>query len=101
MARSSAPSSTAATIARRARAVRGFATARRAPRQSRAWSRHDLAFAISALAVLALGIGGAAAVSFAAYPKVHIAIGALTGVVCVALIVAAVLPFCDRRGIEP
>jgi energy-coupling factor transport system permease protein len=80
--------------------VRGFATARRAPRQSRAWSRHDLAFAISALAVLALGIGGAAAVSFAAYPKVHIAIGALTGVVCVALIVAAVLPFCDRRGID-
>ena len=50
--------------------------------------------------MLALGIGGAAAVSFAAYPKVHIAIGALTGVVCVALIVAAVLPFCDRRGID-
>jgi hypothetical protein len=29
------------------------------------------------------------------------AFGAMTGVVCVALIVAVVAPFCDRRGIDP
>jgi energy-coupling factor transport system permease protein len=81
--------------------VRGFATARRPSRQLRAWSRHDVAFAASAAAVLALALARPAAVSFAAYPRVHMAFGAMTGVVCVALIVAVVAPFCDRRGIDP
>jgi energy-coupling factor transport system permease protein len=39
--------------------VRGFASARRAPRVSRPWSRHDIAFLVSAAAVLAPGAGGA------------------------------------------
>jgi energy-coupling factor transport system permease protein len=80
--------------------VRGFATAPRAPRRSRAWSRHDLAFTLSAVVVLALGVTASAAVSFEAYPRTQIAIVAMTPVVCVALIAATVLPFCDRRGIE-
>jgi energy-coupling factor transport system permease protein len=81
--------------------VRGFATARRAPRRPRPWSRHDLAFALSAAAVLGLGIAGAATVPFGAYPRVHAALGAATGVLCLALIAAVALPFCDRRGIDP
>lgn len=80
--------------------LRGFATARRAPRRLRPWSRHDLAFALSAVAVLGLGAAGAAAVPFAAYPRVHAALGATAAVLCLALVVAGALPFCDRRGIE-
>ncbi len=86
--------------------VRGFAAARRshgsprAPR--RALSRHDLAFAASALAILALALVGrlSGIASFVAYPQVRWHLDAGTGALCLALIAAAVLPFCDRRGIE-
>lgn len=81
--------------------VRGFAGARRAPRISRPWSRHDIAFLVSAAAVLALAafsrLGGAA--TFNAYPEVHAPVGAGTIVLCVALFSAVLLPFADRRGI--
>jgi energy-coupling factor transport system permease protein len=82
--------------------VRGFATARRAPRVARPWSRHDLAFLASALAVAALAltarIGGAT--RFDAYPEVHAPVGAGTIAVCAALLLAVLLPFADRRGVE-
>jgi energy-coupling factor transport system permease protein len=81
--------------------VRGFAGAHRAKRQARPWSRHDLAFAGSAAAVLAVALTAQAAVSFGAYPQVHMPITALTGALCAALVAAVVLPFCDRRGIDP
>jgi energy-coupling factor transport system permease protein len=83
--------------------VRGFATARRAPRATRPWSRHDLAFACSATAVLGLTLAGrlSGASSFVAYPLVHLASGGATLFLCVALVAAALLPFCDRRGIDP
>lgn len=83
--------------------VRGFASARRAPRSPRALSRHDIAFSVSALAVIALALLGrlAGIASFQAYPEVHAPIGACTIVLCVALAVAVLLPFTDRRGIEP
>jgi energy-coupling factor transport system permease protein len=80
--------------------VRGFASARGASRQPRPWSRHDVAFAVSAAAVLALALAGPTAVSFAAYPRIHMAMSAMTGALCLALIVAVGLPFCDRRGID-
>jgi energy-coupling factor transport system permease protein len=82
--------------------VRGFASARRAPRLSRAWSRHDLAFLASAVAVLALAILGrvTGAASFDAYPQLHAPIGADTLALCAALLAAALLPFADRRGID-
>jgi len=38
--------------------VRGFASAPRAPRTARPWSRHDLAFAASAVAILAIALVG-------------------------------------------
>jgi energy-coupling factor transport system permease protein len=83
--------------------VRGFATARRAPRLVRPLSRHDIAFAASAVAILALAVGGrlAGAASFTAYPTVQMPTSAATLALCAALIAAVLLPFCDRRGIEP
>jgi energy-coupling factor transport system permease protein len=73
----------------------------RAPR--RAFSRHDLAFGASALAVLALAtagrIGGIA--SFDAYPRIAMAHDPGTLVLCAALLLAVLLPLCDRRGIDP
>ena len=57
--------------------VRGFATARRAPRIPRPWSRHDRAFLASALAIagLALLARVAGAARFDAYPEVHAPVG--------------------------
>ncbi len=69
----------------------------------RAFSRHDVAFACSALAIAALAIAGrlADAAPFQAYPLVHAPVSAATFVLSAALIAAVLLPFCDRRGIEP
>ncbi|HWX98041.1 MAG TPA: energy-coupling factor transporter transmembrane component T [Solirubrobacteraceae bacterium] len=82
--------------------VRGFATARRAPRLSRPWSRHDMAFLASALAILLLALVGRAAgeARFDAYPEVHAPVAAGTIGLCVALTVAVLLPFADRRGVD-
>jgi energy-coupling factor transport system permease protein len=83
--------------------VRGFASARRAPRVLSPWSRHDIAFAASALAILGLALAGrlAGAAAFEAYPLVHMRTSAETLALCVALIAAVLLAFCDRRGIDP
>jgi energy-coupling factor transport system permease protein len=83
--------------------VRGFATATRAPRVRRAWSRHDIAFALSAAAILALSVAGRLTQTafFSAYPAIHVHFGGSTLALAGALILAALLPFCDRRGIEP
>jgi energy-coupling factor transport system permease protein len=82
--------------------LRGFATAPRAPRLHRPWSRHDFAFAASAAAVLALALlarlGGVAA--FTAYPRVHAPVGPGLLALCGALVLAALLPFADRRGVS-
>jgi len=76
-------------------------TGRRAPR--RPFSRHDLAFVASALAVLALATAGrlAGIASFDAYPRIAMALDPGTLVLCAALLAAVLLPFCDRRGIDP
>ncbi len=82
--------------------ARGRFTRRvRAPR--RAFSRHDLAFAASAVAVLALATAGrlAGIASFDAYPRIEMALDPGTLVLCAALLAAVLLPFCDRRGIDP
>jgi energy-coupling factor transport system permease protein len=84
--------------------VRGFAAARRAPRGSlrRQLSRHDIAFAASAVAVLVLALAGRLTdvASFAAYPQLELHLDAGTLALCAALLAAVLLPFCDRRGIE-
>jgi energy-coupling factor transport system permease protein len=83
--------------------VRGFASARRAPRQRRPLSRHDVGFLASAAAVVAVAllarVGGAA--RFDAYPELHAAGGAATYAVGAALFAAVLAPFADRRGIDP
>jgi energy-coupling factor transport system permease protein len=85
--------------------VRGFASASRAPRGSRirrAASRHDIAFAASAAAVVGLSVAGKAdgVASFTAYPTLHMPLGALTLALAAALAVAMLVPFAARRGIE-
>jgi energy-coupling factor transport system permease protein len=86
---------------RRAR-LRAVLPARRTVRSGAAYSRHDLAFAASALAVLALAIGGRllGADEFSAYPLVHAPVSAGTALLCAALAAAMILPFLDCRGIE-
>ncbi|HWF33405.1 MAG TPA: energy-coupling factor transporter transmembrane component T [Solirubrobacteraceae bacterium] len=68
----------------------------------RALSRHDIAFAVSALAVLALALAGrlTGVASFDAYPQIELRFDAGTLALCAALLAAVLLPFCDRRGIE-
>jgi len=74
-----------------------------AGRLRRPWSRHDLAFAASAAAVVALALAGrlSGAASFDAYPLLHVRLDAGTLALCAALLVAVLLPLADRRGIEP
>jgi energy-coupling factor transport system permease protein len=83
-------------LARRARAGRTRA-------RLRPFSRHDLAFAASALAVLTLATAGrlAGIASFDAYPRIETALDPGTLVLCAALLASVLLPFCDRRGIDP
>jgi energy-coupling factor transport system permease protein len=83
--------------------VRGAAGAIRVRRGRRPISRHDLAFACSAAGVLALGLaadlGGATA--FDAYPLLHCPVSAATVAFCAAIVAVALVPFLQRRGIEP
>jgi energy-coupling factor transport system permease protein len=86
--------------------VRGYRTApvtgrRRTPRTP--WSRHDRHFALSALAMTALTVLahvlGLADVT--AYPSLDVPLGTGEALLAAALVVVALLPFADRRGIEP
>jgi energy-coupling factor transport system permease protein len=81
--------------------VRGYGSGRRPPRAARPWSRHDLAFAAAAVALVALG--GVVAVlgwePFEAYPTTHAPVtGAVLGLAG-AVVAGALLPFADRKGI--
>jgi energy-coupling factor transport system permease protein len=85
--------------------VRGYATpaaaggARRLPEP---WSRHDLAFGASAIGLLALA-GGArlsGIARFQAYPTTEVPTGAREWILAAALLLVALLPFADRRGIQ-
>jgi len=81
--------------------VRGYGSARRGGRSTRPWSRHDRAFLLSAVALVALTVavraGGLA--SFDPYPLLH---GDGVGpalAVAAAYAVVALAPFADRRGV--
>ena len=84
--------------------VRGYGAARKHPGggEHRRWSRHDIGFLFSALvlsgvaiATLISGVG-----AFNAYPVLRAPAGARTLSAAVVLVLAALLPFADRRGIE-
>jgi energy-coupling factor transport system permease protein len=81
--------------------VRGFALATRPGRERRPWSRHDLAFAASAVALAALGIAAAAGdwAAFRAFPRLGPALGGDAAALGVALAACVLLPFADRRGV--
>jgi energy-coupling factor transport system permease protein len=78
--------------------VRGYGSAGRPGRTHRAWSRHDLAFATSALAVLVLALAWRAPFSF--YPTIHGSFAITVFAHAGALALAALAPFAQRRGIE-
>jgi energy-coupling factor transport system permease protein len=80
--------------------VRGFGSGGRPARQRRPLSRHDLAFATSAVALAALAIasGVGAWEGFDAYPRLVVPLDARRLVVAAALLLCALLPFADRRG---
>jgi len=82
--------------------VRGYGAARRPPKTRAAWSRHDLAFLGAAVAVLGLAIAARVAglAPFAAYPALHAPIPAGETLSACAIVLVALLPFADRRGIE-
>jgi energy-coupling factor transport system permease protein len=83
--------------------VRGYGSARRAPRSGRRapWGRHDLAFAGSAVAVLGLAIVARAGdlAPFHAYPALYASDGASVWATAAAILACALLPFADRKGI--
>lgn len=82
--------------------VRGYAGARRPPRVLRPISRHDIAFAAAAAAIAALSIYAALAslAPFRYYPTIRASFGLTQFALAGALVVIAVLPFTQRRGIE-
>ena len=82
--------------------VRGYGAARRPPRGSNAWSRHDLAFAASSVAIVALAVVGRVAglAPFDAYPALHAPVGVGEAVLAVGVVACALAPFADRRGVE-
>jgi energy-coupling factor transport system permease protein len=83
--------------------VRGYG-ARAAGRLPAApWSRHDVAFlaAAAALAALTAGAHLAGIAAFDAYPTLGVPFGPGEAGLAVAIFAVALLPFADRRGIEP
>src|SRR5205807_2000879 len=81
--------------------LRGYGSARRAPRVRRPWSRHDLAFSAAAVGLVVLAVAGelTGITRFEAYPRLRAAGGPGPLVVAAAIVACALAPFADRRGI--
>ena len=83
--------------------VRGYGAAGAVrPGRAAPWSRHDLAFAASAVVIVALSVVAriAGVADFAAYPSLSVSFGAVELLFAAALVLVAVAPFLDRKGIE-
>ena len=84
--------------------VRGYAGPAAKVRPGRPhepWSRHDVSVAASAAGLLVLA-GGARLLGiapFEAYPQTLAPVGAGEWVLCLALVLVALAPFADRRGV--
>jgi energy-coupling factor transport system permease protein len=81
--------------------VRGYGAASRPPRVRQAYGRHDLAFTAAAGIVLGLAIAGryGGLAGFSAYPTVWVPAGLEVLASSAGLLVVALAPFADRRGI--
>ena len=81
--------------------VRGFALASRPGRERRPWSRHDLAFLASTVALAVLGVAAALEGwgAFEAFPRLGPALEAEPLLLAAALAACVLLPFADRRGV--
>jgi energy-coupling factor transport system permease protein len=81
--------------------MRGYGRAGRARVGDGAFSRHDLAFAASAAAIVALAVCAqlVRVSSFGTYPLVHEGVTPGAAAIAVALVAIALAPFADRRGI--
>jgi energy-coupling factor transport system permease protein len=82
--------------------VRGYGAAGAAPPARPPWSRHDVAFAAAAVALVALAVAAhiAGIGDFVAYPSLAVPAGLAELGLGVAIVVIALAPFLDRRGIE-
>jgi energy-coupling factor transport system permease protein len=82
--------------------VRGYGAAQRPPRHRVPLSRQDLWFASAAAGVVALSVAlratGVAALH--AYPVLSESVNGVGIALCAGLLLVAVAPFFDRRGIE-
>jgi energy-coupling factor transport system permease protein len=91
--------------------VRGYGASRSgatSPRagtggRNRPWSRHDLGFLASGLAVVGLAVAGRVSglAGFTAYPSLHLEASVGSLALTAGLVACALIPFADRRGIEP
>jgi energy-coupling factor transport system permease protein len=81
--------------------VRGYGTARRGRVGARPWSRHDLAFAASAIAIAALTVAARVVpiAPFAPYPVIAAGGAASASVLAAAFALIALAPLAARRGI--
>jgi energy-coupling factor transport system permease protein len=82
--------------------VRGYGVARKPPRATRPYSRHDVEFTASAIAIALIAILARVAglAPFQAYPSLRVPVRGSTVAVGAALLLCALLPFADRRGTE-
>jgi energy-coupling factor transport system permease protein len=82
--------------------VRGYGAAGAARPAQAPWSRHDLAFAAATVVIVGSSIIArvAGVADFDAYPSLSAPLGAGELAFAVALVLVAVVPFIDRRGIE-
>jgi energy-coupling factor transport system permease protein len=81
--------------------VRGYGAAHRPPRGPRPYSRHDLAFTASAVALVAIAVSARVLnlAPFRAYPTLRSPAGPAEILLAAAVLAVALVPFCDRRGI--
>ena len=82
--------------------VRGYSVARRAPARRVQYSRHDVAFLASAVAIAALAvfIRAQGLAPFSAYPALQAPARGAAVAAAAALLAVAVAPFAERRGLR-